>query len=111
MHSAVRSISKCSCLNILDELKAHYQRGGLGDVKIKKFLGKILEQELAPIRERRKEFEKDIPEVYNMLRKGSEKAREVAAKTMDDVRKSMKINYFEDKQLIAEQAEKYRQQQ
>ncbi|MBR0314943.1 MAG: tryptophan--tRNA ligase [Bacteroidales bacterium] len=95
----------------LDELKAHYQRGGLGDVKIKKFLGKILEQELAPIRERRKEFEKDIPEVYNMLRKGSEKAREVAAKTMDDVRKSMKINYFEDKQLIAEQAEKYRQQQ
>ena len=95
----------------LDELKAHYQRGGLGDVKIKKFLGKILEQELAPIRERRKEFEKDIPEVYNMLRKGSERAREVAAKTMDDVRKAMKINYFEDKALIAEQAEKYRQQQ
>ena len=94
----------------LDELKAHYQRGGLGDVKIKKFLGKILEQELAPIRERRKEFEKDIPEVYNMLKKGSERAREVAAKTMDDVRKAMKINYFEDKALIAEQAEKYRQQ-
>ena len=93
----------------LDELKAHYQRGGLGDVKIKKFLGKILEQELAPIRERRREFEKDIPEVYRMLQKGSQRAREVAAKTMDDVRKAMKINYFEDKALIAEQAERFRQ--
>ncbi|MBQ1882055.1 MAG: tryptophan--tRNA ligase [Bacteroidales bacterium] len=94
----------------LDELKAHYQRGGLGDVKIKKFLGKILNQELEPIRERRKEFEKDIPEVYNMLQKGSRKAREVAASTMDDVRRAMKINYFEDKQLIAEQAERFKQQ-
>ena len=91
----------------LDELKAHYRRGGLGDVKIKKFLGRILEEELQPIRERRKEFEKDIPEIYNMLRKGSKKAREVAAQTMDDVRRAMKINYFEDKQLIAEQARKY----
>ena len=93
----------------LDELKAHYQRGGLGDVKIKKFLSKVLEEELSPIRERRKEFEKDIPEIYRMLEKGSKKAREVAAATMDDVRRAMKINYFEDKALIAEQAERYRQ--
>ncbi len=91
----------------LDELKAHYQRGGLGDVKIKKFLGKILEEELQPIRERRKEFEKDIPEIYNMLRKGSQAAREVAAATMDDVRRAMKINYFEDKELIAQQARRF----
>ena len=91
----------------LDELKAHYKRGGLGDVKIKKFLGKILEEELQPIRERRKEFEKDIPEIYNMLRKGSQAAREVAAATMDDVRRAMKINYFEDKELIAQQARRF----
>ena len=94
----------------LDELKAHYQRGGLGDVKIKKFLGKILEEELQPIRERRHEFEKDIPEIYNMLRKGSDEARQVAAQTMDDVRRAMKINYFEDKELIAEQAKRFSEQ-
>ncbi len=91
----------------LDELKAHYQRGGLGDVKIKKFLGKILNQELEPIRARRKEFEKDIPEVYNMLKKGSLKARQVAANTMDEVKRAMKINYFEDKDLILEQAKRF----
>ena len=93
----------------LDELKAHYTRGGLGDVKVKKFLGKILEEELSPIRARRKEFEKDIPAVYEMLRKGCEKAREVAAQTMDEVRRAMKINYFDDAALIAEQAMRFGQ--
>ena len=93
----------------LDELKAHYTRGGLGDVKVKKFLGKILEEELSPIRARRKEFEKDIPAVYEMLRKGCEKAREVAAQTMDEVRRAMKINYFDDAALIAEQALRFGQ--
>ena len=91
----------------LDELKAHYQRGGLGDVKVKKFLNKVLEAELAPIRARRKEFEKDIPAVYEILKKGSEIARAEAEKTLHDVRDAMKINYFDDMELIAEQAEKY----
>ena len=91
----------------LDELKAHYQRGGLGDVKIKKFLSKILNEEFEPIRARRKEFEKDIPAVYDMLRKGSDDAREVAAKTMSEVKNAMKINYFDDAALIASQAEKF----
>ncbi len=94
----------------LAELKAHYERGGLGDVKIKKFLEKILNETLEPVRARRKEFEKDIPEVYNILRKGSEEARNVAAKTLDDVRKAMKINYFDDTKLIAEQAERFARQ-
>ena len=88
----------------LDELKAHYQRGGLGDMKVKRFLYNILEEELAPIRARRKEFEKDIPAVYDMLRKGCEEARSVAADTLADVRSAMKINYFDDADLIAEQA-------
>ena len=91
----------------LDELKAHYTRGGLGDVKVKKFLGKILQEELEPIRQRRKEFEKDIPAVYDMLKSGCEKAREVAAQTMDEVRRAMKINYFEDLSLIAEQSQRF----
>lgn len=91
----------------LDELKAHYQRGGLGDVKIKKFLAKILNEEFEPIRARRKEFEKDIPAVYDMLRKGSQTAREVAAQTMSEVKNAMKINYFDDAALIASQAEKF----
>ena len=91
----------------LDELKAHYQRGGLGDVKIKKFLSKILNEEFEPIRARRKEFEKDIPAVYDMLKKGSQTAREVAAKTMSEVKNAMKINYFDDAALIASQAEKF----
>ncbi len=91
----------------LDELKAHYQRGGLGDVKVKKFLNNVLQEELEPIRNRRKELQKDIPYVYEVLKKGSEAAREVAAKTLDEVRASMKINYFEDQALIQSQAEKY----
>ena len=91
----------------LDELKAHYQRGGLGDVKIKKFLSKILNEEFEPIRARRNEFEKDIPAVYDMLKKGSQTAREVAAKTMSEVKNAMKINYFDDAALIASQAEKF----
>lgn len=91
----------------LDELKAHYKRGGLGDVKIKKFLAKILNEEFEPIRARRKEFEKDIPAVYDMLRKGSQTAREVAAQTMSEVKNAMKINYFDDAALIASQAEKF----
>lgn len=92
----------------LGELKEHYQKGGLGDVKIKKFLEKILNEELEPIRERRKRYEKDIPEVYQMLKEGSAKARAVAAATLDDVRNAMKINYFADSALIASQAEKYK---
>ena len=91
----------------LDELKAHYTRGGLGDVKVKKFLTAIMQEELEPIRLRRKEYEKEIPAVYEMLRKGSEAAREVAAKTMDEVRKAMKINYFDDISLINEQAQRF----
>ena len=91
----------------LDELKAHYTRGGLGDVKVKKFLNNVLQEELSPIRQRRKEWEKDIPAVYEILHKGSLAAREVAAKTLEDVKRSMKINYFDDHALIAEQAQKY----
>lgn len=91
----------------LDEVKAHYQRGGLGDMKVKKFLNKILQEELEPIRQRRAEFEKDIPAVYEMLRKGCEEARAVAADTLSDVRRAMKINYFDDAALIAEQAARF----
>ena len=93
----------------LDELKAHYQRGGLGDVKVKRFLNAIMQEELEPIRSRRKEFEKDIPAIYNILKKGSEVAREAAADTLSDVRKAMKINYFDDDELIAEQSKKFGQ--
>lgn len=93
--------------NSLDELKAHYQRGGLGDVKVKKFLYAILEELLTPIRERRKEWEKDIPAVFEILKKGSDAAREVAAGTLADVRRAMRINYFDDAELIAEQARKF----
>ena len=91
----------------LDELKAHYRRGGLGDMKIKRFLNSILQEELGPIRERRREFQKDIPAIYDMLRQGCESARAVAAATLDDVRRAMKINYFDDQALIAEQAERF----
>lgn len=91
----------------LDEVKEHYTRGGLGDVKVKKFLNKVLEEELQPIRARRKEFEKDIEGVYEILRVGCEAAREVAAKTLDEVKQAMQINYFADQALIREQAEKY----
>lgn len=92
----------------LDELKEHYQKGGLGDVKIKKFLTKIMQEELAPIRARRKEYEKDIPAVYEILRKGSEAARAVAAETLSDVKRAMKIDYFVDHELVKAQSEKYR---
>lgn len=91
----------------LDELKAHYRRGGLGDVKVKKFLIAILEETLAPIRARRKEWEAKIPEVYALIKEGCDKARAVAADTLADVRRAMKINYFEDEELIAEQAKKF----
>ena len=91
----------------LDELKAHYQRGGLGDVKVKKFLNNVLQEELEPIRNRRAEFAKDIPEIYNILKKGSDAAREVAAQTLSEVKSAMKINYFEDMDLIKAQSEKY----
>ena len=91
----------------LDEVKEHYLRGGLGDMKVKKFLNKILQEELEPIRQRRAEFEKDIPAVYEMLRKGCEEARAVAAETLSEVRRAMKINYFDDAELIAEQAKRF----
>lgn len=91
----------------LDELKAHYQRGGLGDMKVKKFLGAIMEEELAPIRQRRLEFEKDIPAIYEMLQKGCEVGRATAAETLADVRKAMKIDYFNDTELIAEQVKRF----
>lgn len=93
----------------LDELKAHYRRGGLGDVKVKKFLNAILEELLTPIRARRKEFEQDIPEVYRILKEGSIHAREVAAATLSDVRRAMKIDYFEDIDLINEQARRFKE--
>ena len=81
----------------LDEVKAHYQRGGLGDVKIKKFLNQVLQAELAPIRARRKEWEAKLPEVYEILKAGTEKARAAAAETLHAVRAAMQINYFENK--------------
>ena len=91
----------------LQELKDHYTRGGLGDGTVKKFLINVLEETLAPIRERRKEWEQNIPAVYDILKDGSEKAREVAAKTLDEVRAAMKINYFDDLDLVKEQSKKY----
>ena len=91
----------------LDELKEHYTRGGLGDVKIKRFLNSIMQAELEPIRARRKEYEKDIAAVYDILRAGSDRARQVAEATLQDVKDSMKINYFADEELIRAQAAKY----
>lgn len=91
----------------LDELKAHYQRGGLGDVKVKKFLLNVLLEELEPIQNKRKELEKDIPYIYEVLRNGSICARNKASETLDDVKKAMKINYFDDEELIKAQSEKY----
>lgn len=92
----------------LDELKAHYQRGGLGDVKVKRFLESILQEELEPIRMRRKELEQDIEGIYRILEQGCEVARKAAAQTLGEVRAAMKINYFSDRELIAEQARRYR---
>ena len=91
----------------LDALKDHYRRGGLGDMKVKKFLGAVLEEELAPIRARRTQLEKDIPAIYEILRQGTEKARAVAAQTLHEVREAMRINYFDDPTLIAEQAKRF----
>ncbi len=84
----------------LDELKAHYTRGGLGDVKVKKFLNNVMQEELAPIRARRKEWEQRLPDVYEILREGSKVAEAKAAETLHDVREAMKINYFENESLM-----------
>jgi tryptophanyl-tRNA synthetase len=92
----------------LDELKDHYRRGGLGDMKCKKFLNNVINKMLDPMRVRRHELEQDIPEIYNILKRGSESAREVAAQTMDEVRHAMRIDYFNDAELIREQSEKYK---
>lgn len=99
-----RYLKDCSCL---DELKAHYKRGGLGDVKVKRFLNAVLQEELEPIRARRKEWEKDISGVYEILKKGTERAREVAANTLADVKAAMKINYFDTAEWLDEQVKKY----
>lgn len=92
----------------LKELEDHYAKGGLGDVKVKKFLNNVMQEELEPIRKRRKEFEKDIPAIYEILRKGSEAAEEEAAQTLSEVKRAMKINYFEDNALIQQQAARFR---
>ena len=91
----------------LDELKAHYRRGGLGDVKVKRLLIAVLNETLDPIRARRREYENRIGEVYEILRAGSEKARATAAETLREVRRAMKIDYFDDRELIEEQARHY----
>ena len=91
----------------LDEVKEHYTRGGLGDVKLKRFLNTIIEDELAPIRERRKYYEARIEEVYKILEDGSKEAQKEAAKTLNEMKNAMKINYFEDKDLIASHVKKY----
>ena len=92
----------------LDELKVHYQKGGLGDVKIKKFLFNVIEEVLTPIREKRKMYENKIEEVYNILEQGSIKAKEKTSTTLKEVKEAMKINYFEDKELINSHIEKYK---
>lgn len=97
----------CSEFESLQDLKDRYCAGGVGDGTVKKILISVLEEELAPIRERRKQWEQDIPGVFEILRRGSEEARAVAAETLADVRRAMRINYFDDPKLIAEQAVKY----
>ena len=91
----------------LDEMKEHYCRGGLGDGTCKKFLLNVLNDRLEPMRQRRAGYEKDIPGVYEILRKGTEAAREVGRKTLEEVRHAMRIDYFDDKELIAEQAKRF----
>ncbi len=91
----------------LDEVKAHYMRGGLGDVKVKRFLNNVIQSELEPIRARRKEYEKNIPEVYRILQEGSIRAEKVAAQTLADVKAAMRINYFDDQELIQSQSERF----
>ncbi|HAM93974.1 MAG TPA: tryptophan--tRNA ligase [Porphyromonadaceae bacterium] len=97
----------CSEFESLQDLKDRYCAGGVGDGTVKKILISVLEEELAPIRERRKQWEQDIPGVFEILRRGSEEARAVAAETLADVRRAMRINYFDDPKLIAEQTAKY----
>lgn len=97
----------CSEFESLQDLKDRYCAGGVGDGTVKKILISVLEEELAPIRERRKQWEQDIPGVFEILRRGSEEARAVVAETLADVRRAMRINYFDDPKLIAEQAAKY----
>lgn len=92
----------------LEELKAAYTHGGVGDMKCKKLLNNVINRMLDPIRARRQEFEKDIPEIYNILKKGSEAAREVGTQTMDEVRKAMRIDYFNDEELIRSQTERFK---
>ena len=92
----------------LDELKAHYRRGGLGDMKCKKFLNSILQRMLEPMRQRRRELQQDIPAIYDMLRLGTERARETAAATIGEVRHAMRIDYFDDEELIRSQAEMFK---
>ena len=92
----------------LDELKAHYTKGGLGDMKCKKFLNQVLNKALEPMRVRRQELEQNIPAIYDILKKGTEQAREVAARTMDEVRHAMQIDYFNDTELIAQQAARFK---
>ena len=92
----------------LDELKDHYTRGGLGAMKCKKFLNQVINKMLEPIRVRRHEYEQDIPEIFNILRRGTDAAREVAAQTMSEVREAMRINYFDDAELIRQQAELFK---
>ena len=91
----------------LDELKAHYRRGGLGDMKVKRFLNSIIQAELEPIRTRRQEYQKRIPEVYEMLREGSKKAEQKAMETLDEVKSAMKINYFDNDEFLKSQLEKF----
>lgn len=92
----------------LDELKDHYRRGGLGDMKCKKFLNTVINNMLEPMRQRRHELEQDIPAIFDILRKGSEQAREVAAQTMSEVRHAMRIDYFDDIALQQQLSEKFR---
>jgi len=99
----------CPDYRNLDEMKEHYRRGGLGDVKVKKFLMKVLNQELDPIRARRAEYEKDIPGVYEILKAGTEAARKAADATLAEVKAAMRINYFDDAALIESQQAKYNQ--
>ena len=97
----------CPDYKNLDEMKEHYKRGGLGDVKVKRFLNNVLQDTLSPIRQRRRQFEGDIPYVYEILKEGTKDAKVAAADTLSDVKRAMKINYFDDAALISEQAEKY----
>ena len=98
--SSDEQISKYSEYRTLDEMKKAYEKGGLGDVKVKKFLNNVMQAELAPIRERRKSWEKRLPDVYDILKEGSKVAEAKAAETLRDVKNSMKINYFEDPDFL-----------